>query len=413
MNRILQTGWILIVAIIGIAGCKRDPKYRFQDQPVSLSEEADAVSSKHPKLAVSSSGTLYLLAVVGDDEGSRLSLLMSHDGGDTFMAPVPVSEAGARVSSHGQNSPSLARTATQIYALWEQHNPSGPADLVFARSVDFGHSFVKPIAVTDKSQKSFNGFAAVAVAPNGDIYAAWLDSRDAAQPEGTFTLYLARSDDHGATFRKNVAVARAACPCCRPSIAFGPNGDVLIAWRRVFPRDVRDIVVSRSNDRGATFTEPVRVAEDNWVLRACPDSGPATATVGSRTYVAWLSEGGGRPGIRLAWSDDAGRSFAPARIASSGVLDANHPSLSASEDGRVVLVFEGRDVQQKQGWGPRRPYLVEINGTRVSDPVPVPSAEASATYPVVAAGTAGRTFISWSEPAKKSSRVKLVRGRTD
>ena len=56
----------------------------------------------------------------------------------------------------------------------------------------------------------------------------------------------------------------------------------------------------RSNDGGKTFSQPVRVAVDNWVLHACPDVGPTIGVSDGRLYVAWYSEGQEKPGIRLA-----------------------------------------------------------------------------------------------------------------
>jgi hypothetical protein len=49
---------------------------------------------------------------------------------------------------------------------------------------------------------------------------------------------------------------------------------VYLAWRKVYPGDVRDVVVAVSRDGGASFTEPLRAGVDDWVLHACPDVGP-------------------------------------------------------------------------------------------------------------------------------------------
>lgn len=46
------------------------------------------------------------------------------------------------------------------------------------------------------------------------------------------------------------------------------------------------MVLAHSSDGGKTFSQPVRVAVDNWVLHACPDVGPAIAISHGRLYVA-------------------------------------------------------------------------------------------------------------------------------
>src|SRR5262245_44478060 len=144
------------------------------------------------------------------------------------------------------------------------------------------------------------------------------------------------------------------------------------------------------------FAPPVRVSEDNWKINGCPESGPVTISIGHRVYVGWMTETDQQhAGIRLSWTDDEGKNFAPALAASDGVLDANHPSLFAAPDGRGVLVFQGRDTQNDGGWTALQPYLVEIdeNG-RLSKPQAVTANQGSASYPVVAAGGAGRVFVA-------------------
>ena len=398
-------------------GCEatRGTAYQLESEPRAVLAQAGITPSNDPRLALAASGALHMLAVYGAHGSTpQLGLAISHDGGDTFSPPVPVSAQGAEVNSHGENSPSLALTPTEIYALWEQLNEQGRTELMFARSVSFGHSFEQPFSVTDKTEDSFNGFSSMAVAPDGQVYAVWLDGRDKAEPAGTFAVYLAKSTDRGATFGRNVRVAPGACPCCRVAIAFGNQGEVFVAWRKVFEGDIRDMVVSTSRNGGETFAEPVRVSEDRWKIPGCPHSGASLARKGGRLYVAWHTEGDeGKAGIRVSWSDDAARTFAPPVFASANILDANHPSLSVSTDGKTLLVFQGRDPAKKEGWSPAQAYLVEINDAgEATRPQPVPNGGRGVSYPMVAAGSAGRVYIGWSEPGQRGgSDILLSRGR--
>jgi len=393
------------------AACKtsRGMSYQFESQGRNVLAQCGVAPTKDPKLALSSSGALHLLAVYGPEGQAQLGMAISHDGGDTMSPPVPISQNGAHVSSHGENSPSLVVRPTEYYALWEQMSEPGGTELMFARSLTFGHSFEKAICVTDKVQPSFNGFSALGVAPNGDVYAVWLDGRDKPDPAGTFAAYLAKSVDRGATFGKNVRVSPGVCPCCRPALCFGSMGEVHVAWRHVFPGDIRDIVVATSKDGGKSFSQPVRVAEDNWKVAGCPHTGPAMAQSGKRLYLAWYAEGSdGRAGIELSWSDDGALSFSPAVMASVKTLDANHPALSVTPDGKVLMVFQGRDPVQKEGWSPLQAYLVEISETgKISSPVAVPGSQKAVVYPAVVAGSVGRVYIAWTEPGERGNHIIL------
>jgi hypothetical protein len=403
--------FVLGVALAGIA-CRRDQSYSFEASPRPVLAAVGLTATRDPKLAVSSSGTVSLLAVYRDGAMTRLGYTMSHDGGDHFMPVVPVSAPEARVSSHGENSPSLATVPTAIYALWEQESETG-SDLMVGRSLSFGHSFEKPTRVNDNQKPSFHGFSNMAVAPNGDVYVVWLDGRDSPATPGTFSVYLARSTDQGATFGKNQRIASAVCPCCRPSITFGPGGEVLVAWRKVYPPDVRDMVVAVSREGGNTFSPEVRVAEDGWRLSGCPDSGPAVAVIGKRFYIAWLTEGKEQKSrIQLSWSDDLAKSFVPPVVASGGVLDPNHPKFAASEDGRLLLVFQGRQSRQNsQAWDPLAAFFTEIQDGNLGELQALGNDGATSVYPAIAAGTGGRAFVAWTSQGEKGSAVVLTRGR--
>jgi hypothetical protein len=273
----------------------------------------------------------------------------------------------------------------------------------------------------EKDKPSFNGYGSIGVAPNGDVYVVWLDGRDpqppvsgSMDPTGAYSVYIARSNNHGASFGRNVRIAFGACPCCRPTLAFGTHGEVFVAWRRVFSGDFRDMVVATSRDQGKTFMPSVRIAHDHWKLSGCPDSGPSLVVDGNRLYAAWMSEGDHKPGIRLAYSDDGAQTFTKPIIASGNVLYPNHPSLSVDDNGTVLVAFQGRDPAKEKGWSALAPYLVEVNHSNVpTQPFKVPGNQGSASYPVVLAGGAGRIEVAWTETTDTGSRVVLSRGRRD
>jgi hypothetical protein len=402
------TRWAVVAIVLPAASCNRSvpAAWIFEPQP----KGGVAVGSAQD-IAVDSSGTPGMLLVYNEDGKSRVGYTMSHDGGDNFMHPIPVSDPDAYVSVQGETTPTLAKVPTAIYALWEQPGPKGENDLMLARSLTYGHSFDRPVRVNDE-EKSFHGYSSVAASPDGDVYAVWLDARETTPSAETFAIYFARSRDQGASFEKNQRVALAACPCCRPRIAVGARGELYVAWRKVFAGDIRDMVVSTSYDGGNTFAPEVRVADDGWHLRGCPHSGPSMVESNGRLYVAWLTEGREQhPRVQLAWSDDEGRHFHTPLIVSGETLDPNHPVLSASEDGRVLVAFQGRTKKADGSWEPTAAFMVEVAGDKVSSPVPLPNDGGSVSNPRVAAGTGGRVYVAWSQRTDENSKPVLLRGR--
>src|SRR5262249_43921863 len=150
-------------------------------------------------------------------------------------------------------------------------------------------------------------------------------------------------------------------------------GELVIAWRKVFKGDIRDLVVSVSQDGGQTFAAETRVANDDWQLTACPDSGPGLVAKGNRIYVAWLTEGREHKArIQFSWSDDPGKTLHAPVLASEGIVDPNHARLQTSEDGNIVLAFQGREGQSQSGWEPVRVFVSEVEDRGLSKPVAVP-----------------------------------------
>jgi len=118
----------------------------------------------------------------------------------------------------------------------------------------------------------------------------------------------------------------------------------------------------------------------------------------------------------MTWTEDQGKTFAPPVLASQDVLDANYPSFAATPEDRLLLVFQGRERSRRDGWGDTRAELVEVaaDGT-LSVPMAVPGGEIGARVvrPVVAAGSVGRVFVSWTDPSGANPKVLLSRGRRD
>jgi len=419
-HTILHYGLVL-VALGGVmlaAGCGRSswsPKCLFEPRPRPVLETIGLSPSWDPKLAVDTAGTLYLFAVYDQNSKFRLGMAMSDDGGDTLTSSVlPISAANVSIGADGEESPSIAMTRAEIYTLWQESGDDGSGTIMSARSLSWGESFEKPVQVSDEGVRSYKGSPSIGVAPNGDVYAVWLDERDNSNPdEETSSVYLAKSTDRGATFGRNVRVARRACPCCRPSLAFGSHGEVFVAWRQVFPGEIRDIVVSTSRDGGRTFTEPVRVHDDGWKINGCPDSGPALVESNGILSIAWMTEGKDDDArIQIARSENGARSFSKPIDISRHILDPNHPVMKTGDDGTTWLIFQGRAASTNGSWNKTQAYIVQIDPRRnPSRPMPVQGSENSISYPTLGIGTGGRLFLAWTQQQGDRRAVMLSRGR--
>ena len=188
----------------------------------------------------------------------------SLDGGRTYGSPVRVNQVPGEASVSGEQPPRIvlsarASTTPAIVVMWTAKGASGTR-LVSARSADGGKSFGAAAAVPGSDGPGNRGWQSAAVTPKGDVLAVWLDHREvparapaapgaAHQHVATETrsaadgvaraqlskLFFARLNDPSAAR----SIAPGVCYCCKTSIASGPDGTIVAAWRHVYPGNVR------------------------------------------------------------------------------------------------------------------------------------------------------------------------------
>lgn len=398
----------VVAALIVCTSCagSNGPRYMFESQPHAVvSGEARAVSGG--PMFFTSNGELYILAGTRIDQRTGLSVYVSSNGGDTFDERIPVAPPAADVMMMGEMSPTMLQDPTSLSmdVLYE----GADDELYFARASLFAHRFPPAVQLVRKRTPSPNGFATMALSPAGILYVAWLDGRASDHnPPNTYSLYVARSMDHGRSFEEAVKVDGGTCPCCRPAFAFGAGGVVYVAWRKVFPGQYRDIVVAMSRD-GTHFSGPARVSRDGWSLLGCPDSGPTLKVVGKLLYVAWYTQGtADTPQLRFAYSNDA-RTFSPVQSFGAGVSDVNHPKFVGGT-AVPLLVFQGRPSGSNP-WAPLTSYIARVEGGTASAVEMVPAADGSISDPVAEARDANTIFVAATAENGRGSQLVLERGR--
>lgn len=342
-------------------------------------------------------GTLY--AVAADDD--VVTLTTSHDAGRTFTAPVPVTPEPEALDANGEARPKVAigRNGEVLVSWTRKGEALYTGDIRFARSTDGGRTFSPPVTINDDELPVGHRFDSLGVAPDGTVVLTWIDKRDleraTTRGEGYAgaAVYMAISDDGGATFLPNTKVRDHSCECCRIAMAFEGDSTPVLFWRHVLPGGVRDHVVVRLTD-ATSPTEPARVGHENWEIEACPHHGPAfTISPSGRYHFAWFT-GAVSTGnaVLYAHSDDAGVSTSAPFQIGSGQL-GGHPSLAVTP-GRVWLAWKE--------WRDDNSTVVRVmdshdDGTTWSAAREVAAAPGSSDRPFLT--TRGDdVFLSWTDP---------------
>src|SRR5205085_8881486 len=116
-----------------------------------------------------------------------------------------------------------------------------------------------------------------------------------------------------------------------------------VAWRQVYPGNIRDISFARIGGDGLMLVPPIRVSADNWQLDGCPDDGPAIAVDAAlRTHLVWptLVRDHGEPAMALFYAVSTdGATFTPReRIPAAGT--PHHPQIAIGNDGLPVFAWD-------------------------------------------------------------------------
>jgi hypothetical protein len=380
------------------AGCQ-DRSRPSEEPATSLTPSGPPVTLAVPdrtnenvSLAVKGDLVVATWSAAPDLNSEDIYAAISGDRGATFEVPVRVNAKPGEARVNGEQPPRAVVVdgpdGDDIDVIW---TTSGPTGIMFAaaRSRDRGESFVPVDLPPDVNAQGSRGWPAFAPSSAGGIDAVWLDHRRLAPPPGSTKvahqhdhsarpagadmdtvamaqlsdLYFASFNGHsGASTTLSSAIAAKAltpgvCYCCKTALAHGSNGAVFLAWRHVYPGDMRDIAVVSSRDGGKTFGASVRVHEDQWSIKGCPDDGPAMAVDGQgRVHVVWPTMVKGTETatktILYAMSVDGTAFTPPVRLPSRG--HAHHPQLAIALGGAVVVAWDevegdGRAVVVAQG----------------------------------------------------------------
>jgi hypothetical protein len=348
---------------------------------------------------------------------------LSRDHGSTFSAPVRVNAKPGDAHVNGEQPPRVAlhsrsSAPPEIVVVWTSKGNAG-GTIVSARSTDGGKSFGATTVVAEGSGN--RGWENITVDSSGNVHVVWLDHRelaksasmthmaehhaeaadskkDAVQTAQLSKLYTATLGEPGSSR----AVTGGVCYCCKTAILAGSGGDIYLAWRHVYPQNIRDIAFSESHDGGRTFSAPVRVSEDKWQIEGCPEDGPGLALDARRQiHVVWPTlvhdSPNSPPSIGIFYAlSGANHGFGPRqRVPTEGV--PHHPQVALVRE-TLFLAWDELKNGVRQIVAAHRPLSAGANAPWSRE---VLSGNIPGTYPSLASSDTG-AIVAWTSAAPNS-----------
>lgn len=329
-----------------------------------------------------SAAEVVVARLPADGVGAGAPVIVS--AGDADIVSAAVSPARVAVGPKGA-----------VYVLYQrrvasQLVESGRGILRLARSTDGGRSFAPPVDVVSDGVETSVGMADLAVAPDGALLVAFLDSRDAFArarlPEDqrpkdvryidsddpVVELRFSRSSDGGASFAPSVLVASGASERSHVALALGPDGAVHVSWRAKLSLfkgsydSVRDVLAAASINGGASWSTPIKVHDDRFKAGACPEltHGLGVDAKGG-VHIAWYTGTSRKPGVFYAVSEDGKKGFSePVTLLTAAWIPYADVKLAVDGSGGTWIAYEDRRDDSDE-----RVTLVRLDPQGKAEPV--------------------------------------------
>lgn len=280
------------------------------------------LTGSDPALASDASCRFYFAAITFMDGCSRIGVIRSDDGGQSWSAPANASPGTDCANFQDKEWIEADRTggphSGNLYACWDDRGASA-IRVLFSRSRDGGQTFSQPQVIDSFGGGSATG-CQVAVGPSGEVALVWTEGQ-------TLGLRSRVSTDGGATFGPTASIA-----LTREIGRYGLCGDSL---RPLLNGDIR------------TF---------NWPSLAI---NPKTGSL----HVAWNDNRGGDPDIYYSRSLDKGAHWSPpARLnTDAGTVDQFQPALAFTGSGVLRAIWYDRRLD------PASNYLIDVFSAASTD----------------------------------------------
>lgn len=198
--------------------------------------ENSSIAALQPKMVLDAGGNID---VVWPAWNNRYHTFFSRstDLGVAFSTPMDLTP-----TSLGVDDPKIAvDSGGNIYIVWLDFSPGYDA-VFFSRSTDGGTTFSSPVALSTDPSLGYGlgpDSTAIAVGPGGNVSVVWEDNDSANRYQNPYQstqwdIYLANSDDGGATFQAPVNVSHASAISASPLIAVDASS-TYVSWMQSPP----------------------------------------------------------------------------------------------------------------------------------------------------------------------------------
>jgi hypothetical protein len=238
--------------------------------------------------------------IVLDGEGDPIVLwsqsgnaMVSKWNDNSFDPPVILNPISIPVAGASWMGPDVSSRGDTLYVVFKE-TPEHEGHIWCMTSFDGGTSFSDPIRV-DFTGDSLTRFPTVTIDSEGHPIVAFMKFNSQFSDA---RWVVSRSEDFGNSFLPDVLASgwssptADVCDCCPGSII--SSGENVVMLYRDNNNNIRDTWAGFSSDGGRTFTYGLNIDRHNWMISACPSSGPDAVVAGDTLYSVFMNGASGK-----------------------------------------------------------------------------------------------------------------------
>lgn len=309
------------------------------------------------------------------------------------------------VQLHSESMPKIIfKPNEEIIAVWGVDNSSPKRKyakrIYYSQSFDQGKTWTKATSLVKDTASNSQAYYDIDLLPNGEAAIIWLDNRTKTTKQGSTLYYAVTNGKSG--FQNEKPICETTCQCCRTDLFVDSKGNIRATFRDIINDTIRDMSHVFSIDGGKTFSLPIRISADNWVINGCPHTGPALAENNTGLHFAWYTMGRGE-GVFYCNSKDSGKTFSQ-RSSVSNKPSAKHPQIITLSKGDVAIVWDEtiKKDNNYNAWVGLQHRTA--NGDIISTKF-ITSDECVSEYPVIKAIDENSILVAWVQQSKNMSNT--------
>ncbi len=280
----------------------------------------------HPRIALDRAGNpLVIWGTASNREN------FARWTGSAFSTPV-ILNTSMSIFSATWGGPDIASFGDTVYITIKRSPENISTNYCYLiHSYDGGQSFSSPVRI-DNINDSLSRFPIVCTDTIGNPIVAFMKF-DSSYWHARYVV--TKSADFGNTFSTDVRASALAgdsvCNCCPATLLSA--GNTLVMLYRDNNANLRDMWAGISTNAGSSFSNDFSVDNTNWMINACPASGPDGVLIGDSLYTIFMSSATGSSLVYFSRSSVSGASIStcsPITGTFSGLTTQNYPRIASS-----------------------------------------------------------------------------------